>query len=63
MWSQRASSANATTLLVGGIPSCPSFDPRVQLSIGGRERPLMLVDISVPLNVAKGCEDVTNVRS
>jgi len=26
----------------------------------GRQRPLMLVDISVPLNVAKGCEDVEN---
>ncbi|CAJ1334269.1 unnamed protein product [Effrenium voratum] len=31
--------------------------------VEGRELPLMLVDISVPLNVAKGCEDVENVAS
>lgn len=32
-------------------------------NVEGRQRPLMLVDISVPLNVAKGCEDVENVFS
>ncbi|CAK9097553.1 Glutamyl-tRNA reductase (GluTR) [Durusdinium trenchii] len=32
-------------------------------NVEGQERPLMLVDISVPLNVAPGCEDVENVFS
>ena len=49
---------------VSGLSLDPSEVPIIHPEeLKGRERPLMLVDISVPLNVARGCEEVEKVFS